>query len=127
MENFHLIVQQVIKRTSYATLLFGFLWGLLTPWKDIFAGLTIGSAVSLYFALSIARQVEMATAVAERKQKKRPVLALVSRLAMIALGVMLLRLLGYPSIWWFLVGLFTYQVILYGGMILDRRGKGSGK
>lgn len=122
MEEFNRMVRQVTRRTLYATALFGVLWLVFYQWKSIFAGLTIGSAVSLYFAISVARQTEMATAIALRQKRKKPIVALVSRIAMIALGVMVINRLVYPSIWWFLVGLFTYQVILLGGLAL-RRGK----
>jgi hypothetical protein len=123
MEDFHGVVRQVARRTAYVTVFWAVLWLILPPWKAIFAGLTIGSAVSLYFAISIARQTEMATAVALGQKKKKPIVALISRIAMIALGVMAILRLGYPSIWWFLAGLYTYQVVLFAGMILDR-GKG---
>jgi hypothetical protein len=124
MDDFHGVVRQVVKRTLYVTVFLGVLWLLFDPWKSIFAGLTIGSAVSLYFAVSLARQTEMATAVALGQKKKKPIVAMVSRIAMIALGVMAIHRLGYPSIWMFLVGLYTNQVILFVGMILGR-GKGN--
>ncbi|MBL0385436.1 hypothetical protein JJB07_02140 [Tumebacillus sp. ITR2] len=124
MNEFHLLARRTIKNTTIVTVLLAALWALLPQYASVFAGLTIGSAVSLYFAVSVARQTEQAAEVALFQVKKRPSIVMVFRIVMVMAAILIMRIvekkIGYVSLPGLIVGLFTYQFVLLGGFLYKK-------
>jgi ATP synthase protein I len=124
MNEFHRLARSTVKNTLILTFVFAALWALLPSQKSIFAGLTIGSAVSLYFAVSASKQTEMAADVALRQVKKRPSVIMVYRMVMILAAVLVVQALeqkiGYVSLPGLLIGFFVYQFVLLGGFLYNK-------
>ncbi len=123
MNEYRATVRKTVSRTLYIAVLWTILWVVLPGWKDIFSGLAIGSAVSVYFAISVARQTEMAAAVSVRKEKKKPITAMVSRIAIVALAVMMQAKLGYPNVLLMILSFFTYQGVILADLFINRGNK----
>lgn len=122
MNPFHEMANRVTRRTFYMALIWAVLW-FAAPWgKSVFAGLTIGSAVSVYFAISVARQIEMATQVAEGV-KRKPGVAVLSRLSMVAIAAMVALKLGTVNIYAMVATLFTYQLMIFVDMRIPSRSR----
>lgn len=124
MNEFHLLARRTIKNTTIVTVLFAALWALLPRYASLFAGLTIGSAVSVYFAISVARQTEMVAEVALFQVRKRPAAVVMFRIIMIMAAVLAIKVLqnkiGYVSLPGLVIGLFTYQFVLLGGFLYKK-------
>jgi hypothetical protein len=124
MNEFHLLAGRTVRYTAYMVAVFAILWVALPDYKSLFAGLTIGTAVSVYFAISVAKQVEMSGDVAERKQKKKPSVMMAYRMVMIMGAVLIVRALepkiGYVSIPGLVIGFFVYQVIILGDFLYNK-------
>ncbi|TCP57733.1 hypothetical protein EV586_102177 [Tumebacillus sp. BK434] len=124
MNEFNRLARTTVKYTLIITLVFAALWALLPSLKSIFAGLTIGSAVSLYFAVSASKQTEMAADVALRNVKKRPSVVMMYRMVMILGAVLLVQALepriGYVSLPGLLIGFFVYQLVILAGFLYNK-------
>lgn len=124
MNEFHRLARTTVKYTLIITVVFAALWALLPSLKSIFAGLTIGSAVSLYFAVSASKQTEMAADVALRNVKKRPSTIMMFRMVMILGAVLLVQALepriGYVSLPGLLIGFFVYQLVILAGFLYNK-------
>lgn len=120
MDEFTVLVRRTVRITLYLTVLWCVLWAVAPAWKSIFSGLAIGTAVSTYFALSVARQTEMAAAVALQGKKKKPAIPLFSRIAMILLAVLIALKLSYPNVLVMIFSFFTYQGVILAGMLANR-------
>lgn len=124
MNEFHRLARTTVKYTLIITVVFAALWALLPSLKSIFAGLTIGSAVSLYFAVSASKQTEMAADVALRNVKKRPSAVMMYRMVMILGAVLLVQALepriGYVSLPGLLIGFFVYQLVILAGFLYNK-------
>ncbi|MFC4769522.1 ATP synthase subunit I [Effusibacillus consociatus] len=120
MEEAKKIVRRTVKYTLYITLVWAVLWAVVPAWRSIFSGLTIGTAVSVYFAVSVARQAEMAMDIAMRGGRKKPVIPFFSRVAVIALAVMIVHKLAYPNVYAMIGALFTYQIVIFVDMCVHR-------
>lgn len=124
MDEFQMLARRIVKNTALVTALFAILWAVLPSLKSIFAGLTIGSAVSLYFAVSAYKQTEQTADVALRQVKKRPSMIMAFRMVMIVAAVLVAKALerkfGYVSLPAMLVGFFVYQVMLLGGFLYKK-------
>ncbi|HEU4962407.1 MAG TPA: hypothetical protein VFV52_00895 [Bacilli bacterium] len=126
MNEFQRYVQRTVKLTALATALFAILWVLLPSTKPIFIGLTLGSVVSLYFAISTAKQAEMAADVALRQVRKRPSIVMSYRIAMVMAAVLAKVFLerkfgpGYVSLPMMVLGFFTYQFVMLGGFLYNK-------
>ncbi|ASS73849.1 hypothetical protein CIG75_01910 [Tumebacillus algifaecis] len=124
MNEFQRLAKRTVKYTLIITLIFAALWALLPSFKSIFAGLTIGSAVSLYFAVSASKQTEMAADVALRNVKKRPSAVMMYRMVMILGAVLLAQALepriGYVSLPGMLIGFFVYQLVILAGFLYNK-------
>ncbi|MDB5085211.1 MAG: hypothetical protein JWN30_2097 [Bacilli bacterium] len=112
MNEFHLLARQTVKITSLITLLVMALWALLPmPWRPTIAGFATGAAVSCYFALSVARQIEIATQLALGHAKRKPGIAVLSRMAMVIVGAFVVSR-AHWSVGMFLLGIFVYQIVV---------------
>ncbi|WP_152559224.1 hypothetical protein [Tumebacillus flagellatus] len=124
MNEFHLLARRTIKNTTIVTVIFAALWALLPRFASVCAGLTIGSAVSLYFAVSVARQTEQVAEVALFQSKKRPSMIMVFRIVMVIAAILIMRIvekrIGYVSLPSLIIGLFTYQIVLLGGFLYKK-------
>lgn len=124
MNEFHHLARRTIKNTTIVTAILAILWVLLPRYASLLAGLTIGSAVSLYFAVSVAKQVEMAAEVALFQARKRPSFVMVFRIIMVMAAVLAIKVLqpkiGYVSLPGLIIGLFTYQYVLLGGFLYKK-------
>ncbi|ARU60537.1 hypothetical protein CBW65_05185 [Tumebacillus avium] len=124
MNEFHRLARTTVKYTLIITVVFAALWALLPSLKSIFAGLTIGSAVSLYFAVSASKQTEMAADVALRNVKKRPSAVMMFRMVMILGAVLVVQALepriGYVSLPGLLIGFFVYQLVILAGFLYNK-------
>lgn len=120
MNEYHATVRKTVSRTMYIAVFWAILWIVLPGGKAIFSALAIGAAVSVYFAVSVARQTEMAAAVAVRKEKKKPITAMVSRIAIVALAVMIQAELGYPNVLLMILSFFTYQGVILADLLINR-------
>ncbi|MFD2170198.1 hypothetical protein [Tumebacillus lipolyticus] len=124
MNEFQRLVRRTVKSTLTVTLVFAALWALLPSLRSLFAGLTIGSAVSLYFAVSASKQTEMAADVALRQVRKRPSTIMMYRMVMILGAVLVVQALepkiGYVSLPGLLIGFFVYQLVLLVGFLYSK-------
>ena len=124
MNEFQVLARRTISNTAIVTLLFAALWALLPSGKSVFAGLTIGSLVSLYFAFSAYKQTEMAADVATRNVKKRPSMVMAYRMVMVLAAVLVAKALepriGYVSLPAMLVGFYLYQLVMLGGFLYKK-------
>jgi hypothetical protein len=124
MNEFHELARRTVRFTTVITVLFAILWALLPSGKPYFAGLTIGSAVSLYFAISAVKQTEMAADVALRNVRKRPSYVMMFRITMIVAAIIVARVLesriGYVSLPMMVVGFFVYQIVIMGGFLYNK-------
>lgn len=120
MEDAKKYVQRTVRYTILFTLVWFVLWALVPAWKSIVSGLAIGSAVSVYFAVSFARQAQMGAATAARGGKNKPIVPFVSRIAAIAVAVMIANKLSYPNVYALIFALLTYQVVIFVDMVVNR-------
>jgi len=124
VNQFHLLAGRTVRYTAYLVGIFAILWAVLPASKSLFAGLTIGTAVSVYFAVSAAKQVEMVGMVAERQQNKKPSVMMAYRMVMIMGAVLLVRALeariGYVSIPGLVIGFFVYQFVILGDFLYNK-------
>lgn len=124
MNEFHLLAGRTVKLTAYMVAVFAILWAVLPDYKSLMAGLTIGTAVSVYFAISVAKQVDMAGMVAERKQNKKPSVMMAYRMVMIMGAVLIVRALepkiGYVSLPGLVFGFFIYQIIILADFLYNK-------
>ncbi|MGZ4111789.1 MAG: hypothetical protein ACXVP5_05055 [Tumebacillaceae bacterium] len=124
MNEFHELARRTVRFTASITVLFAILWALLPSFKPYFAGLTIGSAVSLYFAISAVKQTEMAADVALRNVRKRPSYVMMFRITMIVAAIIVARVfesrIGYVSLPMMVVGFFVYQIVIMGGFLYNK-------
>jgi hypothetical protein len=115
---------RTIRYTAFAVAFFAILWVVLPVYKSLFAGLTIGTTVSVYFAISAAKQVDMAGMVASGQQNKKPSVMMAFRLIMILGAVLLIRALqpkiGYVSLPGLVIGFFVYQFVILGGFLYNK-------
>lgn len=118
MNEYNLLVRRMVRFTMYLTVVWIVLWAVLPVWKSVFAGLSIGSAVSIYFALSTARQAELAGDIALKKAGRKPATQMGFRFLMILAGVMVYRVLsekwGYISFPAVVLGMVTYPLLAVG-------------
>jgi hypothetical protein len=124
MEPFQLLTRRTLWNTVTVTGVFALLWALSPTHKSIFAGLTIGSAVSLYFVVSQIRQVEMVADIALKKARKRPSIMMANRLAVLLGAFLLAKALepkiGYVSFPGMVIGFYVYQFVLLGGFLYNK-------
>jgi hypothetical protein len=124
MNEFQLLARRTIRNTSYVMALFAILWAVLPALAPLFAGLTIGSAVSLYFAVSASKQTEMAADVALGNARKKPSAMMAYRLIMIVAAVLVVRGLqpkiGYVSLPGLVIGMYVYQLVILGGFLYNK-------
>lgn len=124
MNEFQLLARRTVRYTGYVTGIFAILWALLPSLQPYFAGLTIGSAVSLYFAVSLTKQAEMAADVALRQVRKKPSVVMAYRLVMILGAVLMLQALepriGYVSPLAMIAGFFVYQLVILVGFLYKK-------
>lgn len=126
MNEFHVYTQRTVKLTALATALFAILWVVLPSGKPVFTGLTLGSVVSLYFAISLVKQAEMTADVALRQARKRPAIVMSYRIAMVMAAVLAKVYLerkfgpGYVSLPAMVLGFFTYQFIMLAGFLYNK-------
>jgi cytochrome bd-type quinol oxidase subunit 2 len=120
MEEAKKLVQRTVRRTLFIALVWCVLWALVPAWKSIFSGLAIGTAASVYFAISVSRQLETATTIALSGEKRKPGFPLVSRIAIIALAVMIVNKLSYPNVLSMILAFFTYQAVIFVDMFACR-------
>lgn len=124
MEDAKKFVRRTIGFTLSITVVWMVLWGTVPAWKPLFSGLALGSAVSVYFAVSLARQAEAAALAGMRGGGRRPVMPFLSRIAAIALAVLIADKLAYPNVYAMIFALFTYQIVIFVDMYMHR---GQGK
>lgn len=124
MNEFHLLARRTIRNTAYVAAILAILAAVLPSLSGLFAGLAIGSVVSLYFAVSASKQTEMAADVALRNVKKRPGTMMAFRIMMILGAFLLVRALepkiGYVSLPGVVIGLFAYQLVILGGFLYNK-------
>lgn len=124
MNEFHVLAGKTVRYTAYAVALFGVLWLLLPDTKSLFAGLTIGTTVSVYFAISVAKQVETTGLVAGGNPRKKPSVMMAFRMVMIMGAVLIVRALepkiGYVSIPGLVIGFFVYQFVILGNFLYNK-------
>jgi hypothetical protein len=124
MNEFHELARRTVRITAIVTVLFAILWAVLPSLMPYLAGLTIGSAVSLYFAISAVKQTEMAADVALRNVRKRPSYVMMFRIIMIVGAIVVARVLesriGYVSLPMMVVGFFVYQFVIMGGFLYNK-------
>ncbi|BCJ87718.1 ATP synthase subunit I [Effusibacillus dendaii] len=121
MDEANRFLRQTVKYTTYITLVWAVLWAVVPGWKSVFSGLAIGSLVSVYFAVSMGRQLQAAVTIALRDEKRKPGFPLVSRIAVIALAVMVVKKLSYPNALLMIAAFFTYQLVIFAGFVLNRK------
>lgn len=93
---------------------------LVIPNKSFFLGLLIGSIVSFYNLWLLQRKTNLLGEAAE-KGGRRPGLGTISRLAMAALGTIIVLKLGY-SIIGFVIGLLlAYPIIMIDFIVFNRK------
>lgn len=121
MLDFHLLARHTVRTTLWVTLLAVILWAIVpTPWRQELAGFAIGSAVSSFYALSAARQIETARRLALGLSNRRPGIAGISRLAVVALGGFVVSRF-HESIAMFLIGMFVSQIVIYATLLITKR------
>ncbi|MCX7569554.1 hypothetical protein OS242_06230 [Tumebacillus sp. DT12] len=124
MNEFHLLARRTIRNTAYVAAILAILAAVLPSLSGLFAGLAIGSVVSLYFAVSASKQTEMAADVALRNVKKRPGTMMAFRIMMLLGAFLLVRALepkiGYVSLPGVVIGLFAYQLVILGGFLYNK-------
>lgn len=124
MNEFHLLARRTIRNTAYLAAILAILAAVLPSLTGLFAGLAIGSVVSLYFAVSASKQTEMAADVALRNVKKRPAAMMAYRIMMLLGAFLLVRALepkiGYVSLPGVVIGLFAYQLVILGGFLYNK-------
>ncbi|WP_018132970.1 ATP synthase subunit I [Effusibacillus pohliae] len=121
MEEARQLVRRTVTWTLLITVVWIVLWVVAPAWKSIFSGLAIGAAVSVYFAVSVARQAEMAMAVAMRGGRKKPVMPFIARIAVVAFAVMVAHKLAYPNVYAMIAALFTHQIVIFVDMFAHRK------
>jgi hypothetical protein len=96
MDEFQRRARRAVRITLWMTALWVFLWGAGPAGKPVFAGLAAGSAVSLYYVVSVRRQTEQAARVAVSGERRRPGFGLVARFAAVLLLAMVVS--KWPSV-----------------------------
>lgn len=113
MDDYGVAVRRVLKFTIYF-LSFSLLGYAFTEFKLVFAGLTLGAAISLINTIYTARKVLRLGDVAVSGENKRVSLGTPTRIATSLLAVMIA--LRYPSVfdvYFTIMGLFVAQVIAF--------------
>lgn len=118
MNEYRMMIRRTVRFTLVLAVFWAVLWAVVPMWRPIFSGLTIGTATSLYFAVSAARQAETAGDAALHQTGKKPILQASNRMLMIAAAVLISQAVterwGYVNVPAMLMGMFTYQTYVLG-------------
>jgi len=124
MNEFTQTARRILMNTAIVTGVYVILWAVLPSLRHLFAGLALGSVVSLYFVVSLMRQTQMVADIALKQVRKRPSILMANRIAVLVGAILLAHLLepkiGYVSPLGLLVGCFTNQFVSLGGFLYKK-------